>query len=304
MARTNQNALPDTNHLAVPRGPDWLQDPLNDALPDPLLAQQSGGQQQDIVRGPSGSVHQRLPEDNPLEALYDQAANAVGPFSELVEGLITSTGAVKFTRVLKPYDRKVWQQRHPDNKPEVKKGKYVEVLKPASGMGSLKDKGRAQEKAKDDYGGDVSKLLDIVRATLTYKDCAGMLAALDGIAASPNVKIARIKGKLDAKGRGALGYGDVNLGLQVEDHICELQLQYEAMAAVKPALHHPYETYRSVGKGKGIKDVEDPKEQAMMKRAVHESQDLVQKPLIQMEHDENFGALIKKIKDLGGQIEG
>jgi len=252
-------------------------------------------QDQAIRYGQRGSVHQ---QQDTMEDLYASAANASGPFKDLVEGLVASTHAVEKTRVLKPYDRKAWVKEHPNEPAQTFQGKYVEVEKKVSAMGPMKDQGRAKDKADQEYDGDVSKLLDIVRATLVYKDCAGVLAALDAIQANKSIQIARAKNKMDANGRGALGYGDVTLNLQINDHICELQLQVEAMAQIKPALHGSYDVFRTSGKGQGIKDVQDPQERAKMTHAAHDSQNLATSALVALNRDPNYEALMKRLASL------
>lgn len=284
MAQARQH-LPHPPANQSQKGQDHLEDPLQDPLAE---------------EAHRGSVHQQLPEKGKLNALYDQALDALEPFTALVNELKESTGAVLEVQALKPYDRKKWKEEHPDEKPDLHKGKYVKVPKAASGMGPLKDPDRVKQKAKDDYQGDVSKVLDVVRASLTYADCAGMIGALKAIQQRDDVQIRRIKNKLDAKGRGALGYGDITLNLEIEGHVCELQLQHKAMLAIKPALHDHYGDFRDLGQGKGIKDVPQGKEQGQMQKDVHASQDLANDAIKEVEHDPDFRNLMKLVAELGG----
>ena len=100
----------------------------------------------------------------------------------------------------------------------------------------LKDPARAVQKVLRVYDNDVSLLMDICREVLVFHDLHDLNAVLHGIQEDAEVKIMRVKNRLDPAYDSALssGYRDViiNIRLQTREaislnlhhHIVELQL--------------------------------------------------------------------------------
>jgi hypothetical protein len=122
----------------------------------------------------------------------------------------------------------------------------------------LKSKNRAQQKAENDYQGDVARLLDIVRATFV---CASEQQIVDVLrsmrAKHPSVKILRLKDRFLKPTPS--GFRDLllNIGVQVNTpkgssiFICEVQVHHAAMLRYdrENDSHSHYEFYREYFKG-------------------------------------------------------
>ena len=103
-------------------------------------------------------------------------------------------------------------------------------------MSGLKKPSRAVEKALRNYGGDATCLLDICRDGMVFDDLADLCTTLRSIHRDPDIKVVRIKNRLDDEYEASVsaGYRDVMLnlciqtpetcGLNVQHHIAELQL--------------------------------------------------------------------------------
>ncbi len=125
--------------------------------------------------------------------------------------------------------------------------------------GCVKTVQRAQEKVQRSYGGDVSRLVDLCRQSVVFESPANVATCLATIAADPAVSIVRIKNRLDPKYDAALsaGYRDVAINLRMvgqearslnlEEHVCEVQLILKAFAELKSdSGHSRYVTFRNL----------------------------------------------------------
>ena len=107
----------------------------------------------------------------------------------------------------------------------------------------LKGAKRAGEKVRDDYGGDWSKLLDVVRCSIacdTHEEVAGMLAKLraGGLKLAQQPKDRFLKPM-------SVGYRDALLNVTLPNGcVAEVQLHVKAMIKAKSEGHHFYETQR------------------------------------------------------------
>jgi hypothetical protein len=117
----------------------------------------------------------------------------------------------------------------------------------------LKDLNTAKDKVLREYGEDASKIVDLVRATIVYKDVAALLKAMPVIQGQFN--IVRLKNKF--MNVTPSGYRDINMNVQFSNgHIGELQLNLTEVLALKEAQHKEvYEVERAelqkVGGDKG-----------------------------------------------------
>jgi hypothetical protein len=92
---------------------------------------------------------------------------------------------------------------------------------------------------------DVSRLVDVCRQTVVFKKVEGITACISLIAADPEVRVMRIKNRLDPAydARRSAGYRDVAVNLQIvsaqtkelgiDNHVCELQLMLQEVAELK-----------------------------------------------------------------------
>lgn len=94
---------------------------------------------------------------------------------------------------------------------------------------SLKKRARAGEKAKNEYKGDVSRLVDIVRGSCIFDSVKDLVAFHDALMHNKNIRIARLKSRFAPPLFN--GYRDFLVNFSVvmpsgETFICELQLHH------------------------------------------------------------------------------
>mmetsp|Transcript_106950 Transcript_106950/g.310498 ORF Transcript_106950/g.310498 Transcript_106950/m.310498 type:complete len:635 (-) Transcript_106950:232-2136(-) len=119
--------------------------------------------------------------------------------------------------------------------------------------GPVKDLKRVQAKADTDYEGDVARVVDTVRASIIFRDLAGLtkgasiLLAGDGASEVP-LQVIRTKDRithpLDS------GYRDVLMNVVVpstDGLVVELQLHLHEIVSIKPAQHKVYSLFRVLG---------------------------------------------------------
>jgi len=127
------------------------------------------------------------------------------------------------------------------------KGDKVDFSKvgPIILIGPMKKKERAKEKVDADYGGDWSKLNDVVRASVAVDTYEDLEKTLDKLRKS-GLKLARQPKDRFAKPTEA-GYRDVLLNVEYPNgHVGELQLHVKSMLKAKDAGHKLYEGVRTI----------------------------------------------------------
>eukprot|EP00747_Dinoflagellata_sp_TGD_P135367 gnl/TRDRNA2_/TRDRNA2_175457_c0_seq2.p1 gnl/TRDRNA2_/TRDRNA2_175457_c0~~gnl/TRDRNA2_/TRDRNA2_175457_c0_seq2.p1 ORF type:complete len:575 (+),score=63.10 gnl/TRDRNA2_/TRDRNA2_175457_c0_seq2:112-1836(+) len=109
----------------------------------------------------------------------------------------------------------------------------------------LKKETRVLQKVMRSYGGDVSRVLDIVRASIVYPGLHDLTVGLRTIIADENVVIKSIKNRFDSTydASASAGYRDICLILQLIDnetksagchlHMCEVQLHVQSLFSIK-----------------------------------------------------------------------
>ena len=123
-------------------------------------------------------------------------------------------------------------------------GVYVE--------GPIKQKDRCISKVDNDYEGNSSRLVDILRGTATFDSCGKMKAFLDFVKSSINIRIIRCKDRINSPGPSK--YRDVLMNIIVLDddseakvfQVGELQLHLKYMYKLKKADHRTYDINRII----------------------------------------------------------
>ena len=138
-------------------------------------------------------------------------------------------------------DKKLSFMRHPAE------GKKMDWVDGADDPG-VKGIDRAREKMEKDYGGDASKLKDLARMTLVYKNCSRMASALIELKHA-GFEIVQCKNKYASP--SPLGYSDLNLCLRVPlgnetTFVCEMQINHERMIEAKMYAHDYYEVVQGM----------------------------------------------------------
>ena len=123
----------------------------------------------------------------------------------------------------------------------------------------IKSVERALEKLVRTYKQDVSRLLDLCRQTIVFADLSSLSACLGSVGSDREVKLCRVKNRMDPSYDPArsMGYRDVALNLQLstpesrrlgcELHICELRLMLLPFAVLKTHDGHiSYVRYRNI----------------------------------------------------------
>lgn len=137
---------------------------------------------------------------------------------------------------------------------------------------ALKGIDRATEKVMVDYGGDASRLRDLVRATIVVDDLSQVQAAIDA-----SVKRLGATSKqrntlsLSAKSTSPDGYRDVLMNFDVDGHTVELQVNLPGMLDAKKKAHKLYKQQREID-ARATKEDRDftPAEMAERKRLTSE----------------------------------
>jgi hypothetical protein len=109
---------------------------------------------------------------------------------------------------------------------------------------TLKGRARAQEKIAAEYDGDASRIVDLARSSIEFKNFRELEAALRDIASS--AKVVRMKDRF-AKPLPS-GYRDVLLNVEMKNgHVVEMQLHLKSILEVKGGIGHKlYEQERSI----------------------------------------------------------
>lgn len=112
-------------------------------------------------------------------------------------------------------------------------------------IGPMKKRDRSQEKVEADYGGDWSRLGDVVRASVavdSFDDLEGVMAQLK----KSGLKLAR-QPKNRFENPTEAGYRDMSLAVEYPNgHVGELQLHLKPILKAKDEGHKFYEEVRSI----------------------------------------------------------
>ena len=109
----------------------------------------------------------------------------------------------------------------------------------------LKSKLRAQEKADNEYGGDCSRLVDIVRGMCVFESEREMADFYDALAENGDVDIVRVKNRFNPPNFN--GYRDLLLNIRVSSFVCELQIHLKQIKKSDELVksHKAYEYFRA-----------------------------------------------------------
>ena len=92
---------------------------------------------------------------------------------------------------------------------------------------------------------DVSRLVDVCRQSIVFQTVDNITVCLESIAEDPDIRVLRVKNRLDPgfDARLSAGYRDLALNLQIvsaqtkalgiDSHVCEMQLMLQSVAELK-----------------------------------------------------------------------
>ena len=112
----------------------------------------------------------------------------------------------------------------------------------------LKGSARAVEKALSDYDGDVTKIKDLLRTTISIKSLKDTNKAIDAVKSKYGEPV-KLKNTLDPNvdSVGGSGYRDVNMVFEVKGSFVEVQINMKEMLDVKHGEGHAlYEEIRTI----------------------------------------------------------
>jgi len=110
----------------------------------------------------------------------------------------------------------------------------------AATLGPLKTEARCVEKAKDDYGGNVRRLIDIARASIVVDNEAQLRAVFDALLSTGDV--VRLKNRFANPSFN--GYRDALFNVRVDGHIAECQVHLTPFLEQKGEAHKHYKFFR------------------------------------------------------------
>ena len=132
--------------------------------------------------------------------------------------------------------------------------KHGASMKQDKHSASLKPSARAYQKAQEK--GDYRYIKDMIRATVSYPDCASVAAAIDRLYKDCSktlknckyFKIVEVKSSVDVP--KAANYADINMIFvcPVNHHLCELQIHFDKMLAAKDGSGTHNKALKNIGK--------------------------------------------------------
>ena len=157
-----------------------------------------------------------LPEDSSVDALIDLASRHGGAMLESLAHVVQATGGE--------------YERGPRKKPH-----------------------RILQKAQDDYGNDLARVVDVERATGIFDsadDLSEAILVLRGNVRRKRILVRRCK---DHFGDPIPpGYRDLQLNLERDGFVCEIQMNLRQIVAVKGKVHKIYEVARWMDGAKAL----------------------------------------------------
>uniref|UniRef100_A0A7S4RW18 Kinesin light chain n=1 Tax=Ditylum brightwellii TaxID=49249 RepID=A0A7S4RW18_9STRA len=165
----------------------------------------------------------RQPVDN-IDSLLSRCENVLPTFRDTLINIVEAAGLI-------PDEIVMWD------------GKEVmltlETPYRCLTIGPLKSRERCEEKVANDYGGDYSRLVDIVRASIVVADEDQLISVAEAL-----LKHAvRLKNRF--KEPPFTGYCDSLFNIEIDGIICEVQLHASAIVAHKEDNHKYYCFFRS-----------------------------------------------------------
>lgn len=120
-------------------------------------------------------------------------------------------------------------------------------------FGALKRPARIAQKSAEKYGGDYSRVCDLVRMTIVCDSIKVVTQAFLAIAQSDGLRVERVKNRLHPAfdATTSVGYRDVLLNVRdvISQHVCEIQLTLRQFHDIKiQGGHAMYKVLRLVGR--------------------------------------------------------
>mgnify|MGYP001395784482 CR=1 FL=1 len=110
---------------------------------------------------------------------------------------------------------------------------------------SVKGLARAREKTNLDYGGDASRIRDILRGSVVCETVDELNVVVNALRAVKDVEVIRIKNRFRDKPTPS-GYRDVNINIDYHGMVVELQLHLSGVLQVADKQHVAYEAAREL----------------------------------------------------------
>ena len=116
---------------------------------------------------------------------------------------------------------------------------YGDTLYKTLTEAALKPAERCRQKAKDDFGGDLSKVFDLVRCSIVVNTEEQLIAVAKALM---SLEVVRLKNRFKAPLWN--GYRDALYNIRISDHICEVQLHLGAILQQTEESYGHYQLFR------------------------------------------------------------
>uniref|UniRef100_A0A7S4RF89 Kinesin light chain n=1 Tax=Ditylum brightwellii TaxID=49249 RepID=A0A7S4RF89_9STRA len=160
-----------------------------------------------------------------LNDLLSDCENVLPTFRQTLINIVEAAGLV-------PDEIAVWDGKEVMLTPETP---YKSLT-----VGPLKSRERCEEKVANEYDGDYSRLVDMVRASIVVANEDQLILAAEAL---QGLDIVRLKNRF--KEPLFTGYCDALYNIKIDGIICEVQLHVSAIVAYKEESHHYYGFFRS-----------------------------------------------------------
>uniref|UniRef100_A0A7S4UX92 Kinesin light chain n=1 Tax=Ditylum brightwellii TaxID=49249 RepID=A0A7S4UX92_9STRA len=174
-------------------------------------------------RAPPGGELRQL--EGKFDDLLSECENVLPTFRQTLINIVEAAGLV-------PDEIAVWDGKEVMLTPETP---YKSLT-----IGPLKSRERCDEKVANEYDGDYSRLVDIVRASIVVADEDQLILVAEAL---QDLDIVRLKNRF--KEPVFTGYCDALYNVNIDGIICEVQLHVSAIVAYKEESHHYYGFFRS-----------------------------------------------------------
>lgn len=124
-------------------------------------------------------------------------------------------------------------------------------------LAAIKGVDRAEAKVMADYGGDATKLKDLVRGTVVVRRLGDVERALSELQSRFEVLDSGFRNGLTKPSTDPTGYRDVKLNALVDGHVVEIQINVPEMLVAKKEAHKLYERVAEIDR-KATLEKRDP----------------------------------------------
>jgi len=208
------------------------------ALDEAMEPEQSQKKEREtnLLGPPQMNVHYEVDVTGGLDSMMERASGLKKPFEERILKVLAQASS----------HHEIWLELYPSEGGTSHSGAGATVLTIEA---NLKAKPRAREKAVMDYSGDISKLKDMLRASVlcrNMKEVCSVWQAVEGLQQQGILIVIIVKNRFRGKAHDT-GYRDLNVVVAFEGFLCEIQIHSVQHYGLKKYQHPTYTLCRSYG---------------------------------------------------------